>query len=74
MYHKALAIDEKVHSPEHPRVADTLYDIALVHQEQGQHDLEAECFDKCVVIYGKVHGDAHSETVDAQEQAARAHA
>ena len=58
----------------HPIAADTLYNIALVHREQGRHDLEAECFDKCVVIYGKVHGDADCETVDAREQAARARA
>jgi tetratricopeptide (TPR) repeat protein len=73
-YNKSLEIMIKVHGQDHPIAADTLYNIALVHREQGRHDLEAECFDKCVVIYGKVHGDAHSETVDAREQAARARA
>ena len=73
-YNKSLEIKVKFHGLDHPVAADTLYNIALVHREQGRHDLEAECFDTCVVIYGKVHGDAHSETVDAQEQAARARA
>ena len=73
-YNKSLEIKIKVLGQDHLVAADTLYNIALVHREQGRHDLEAECFDTCVVIYGKVHGDAHSETVDAQEQAARARA
>ena len=55
-------------------MADTLYNIALVHQTQGQHDLEAECFEKCALIYAKAYGDDHSETADAQEQAALARA
>ena len=55
-----------------PVVADTQYNIALMHRYLGQHDLEAECFDRCAAIYAKVHGDAHSRTADAQEQAAHA--
>ena len=64
-YNKSLEIRIKVHGLDHPVAADTLYNIALVHQQQGQHDLEAECFDKCVVIYAKIYGNEHSETVDA---------
>ena len=73
-YNKSLEIWIKVHSQDHPVMADTIYNIALVHQKQGCHDLEAECFDKCVAIYVKVYGEAHNETDDAQKQAALAHA
>ena len=73
-YNKSLEIKIKVHGLDHPVAAGTLYNIALVHRRQGRHDLEAECFEKCAVIYGKVHGDAHSETVDAWKQVARARA
>ena len=55
-------------------MAKTLHNIALVHRKQGQHDLEAECFDKCVVIYEKVYGNEHSKTADARKKAARARA
>ena len=74
MHQKSLNIKLKVFGPDHPFVADTIYNIALVHRLQGRHDLEAECFDKCVVIYVKVYGEAHNETDDAQKQAALAHA
>ena len=67
MQDKCLKICEKVLG-RNPLAADTLYSMAL-----GQHDLEAECFDKCVLIYAKVHGNAHSETADARKQAALAH-
>ena len=58
----------------HPVVADTLYNIGLVYQKQGRHDLETECFDKCLVIYEKVYGNEHSKTADARKKAARARA
>ncbi len=74
MHEKALKTSVAVLGPEHPSAADTLYNIALLHREQGQHNLEAECFDKCVVIYAAVYGDAHNQTADAQTQAACAHA
>ena len=70
MHQKSLNIMLKVFGHDHPVAADTLYNIALVHREQERHDLEAECFDKCVMIYAKVHGNAHSETVNARMQAA----
>ena len=74
MHKEAPEIRLKTFGPEHPVAADTLYNIALVHQKQGRHDLEAECFDKCVVIYEKVYGNEHSETADARKKAARARA
>ena len=73
-YKKALEINIKVHGQDHPVAADTLYNIALVHQKQGRHDLEAECFDKCTVIYEKVYGNEHSKTADARKKTARARA
>ena len=42
MYNQSLATKFKMLGRDHPVVADTLYNIALVHQTQGQHDLEAE--------------------------------
>ena len=62
----------RVLGPERPVVADTPHNMAIVHGKQGQHTLEAECFDKCVAIYAKVYGNEHSKTVKARNNAARA--
>ena len=72
MFHEALVVLEKDLGLDHPFVANTLYNIALVHRKQGQHNLEAECFEKCVIIYAEVYGNEHSETADARKQAASA--
>ena len=61
MYQKSLDTKLKVFGPDHPDAADTLYNIALLHRELGQHDLEAECFEKCVIIYAAVYGDADAD-------------
>ena len=74
MYQKSLDINIKVHGCNHLVAANTVYNIAILHREQGQHDLEAECFDECAGIYAKVYRDDHNQTVDAQKQAAHAHA
>ena len=50
---------EKQLGPEHLIAAETLHNIALVHRKQGRHNLKAECFDKCMVIYAKVYGNVH---------------
>ena len=74
MHKEAPEICLRIFGPDHLVVAGTLRNIALVHQKQGRHDFEAECFDKCVVIYEKVYGNEHSETADARKEAARARA
>ena len=73
-YSKSLEIKIKVHGQDDPVAANTLYNIAMMHGEQGQHDLEAKCYGRCVVIYANAFGDAHSETADAREREAHAHA
>ena len=71
---KSLATTEEVFSLGYLSAADALYGIAFLHREQGRHGPEAVRFDKCVVIYAAVYGDARNETAGAQEQAACAHA
>ena len=68
LHEDVLAIRVAKLGLEHPVAADTLYNIALVHRQQGRHDLEAECVDKCVVIYEKVYGNEHSKTANARKK------
>ena len=69
-----LQVREQTLGLEHPLAADTLYNMALVHRTQGQHNLEAACFDKCALIRAKVYGDGHIKSDDARKQALCAHA
>lgn len=73
---EVFRIQEKVFGSDHPEVADTRYNIGNVYESQGLFELAAESFESCAAVYSRVHGDSHSETIDAQRRAekARGHA
>ena len=48
-----------------PLMADTFYNIGNTYVLQGLFESAAENFERCAVIYSKVHGDNHSDTIDA---------
>ena len=76
MHQDVLRVRVATLGPEHPLVADTLYNIGGLYKSQELFELAAESFEKCVPIYSSVHGTDHAETIDAQSRAesARRHA
>jgi hypothetical protein len=74
---RLLAVHSQDHSQdhlnvaksEHPSVADSKYNIAGLHEEQGQVEEAKKLFLECEQIYAKVHGQDHSDTLDAARRA-----
>ena len=54
---------------DHPQVADSKFNIALVYKMRNEIDTARELFLECEKIYSKVHGTAHSSTADAALEA-----
>ena len=52
-----------------PLVADTKYNIALVHKKRGEREEAKKLYLECETIYATVYGPDHSETTDAAQQA-----
>ena len=71
LYARALAIKEKAYGPDHTSVADTLYNMALLHKAADDVESAKSLFSRCVQIYASSYGSDHSETLDAQRQVAR---
>ena len=51
-------------------MATSKYNIAGVHESQGNLEEAKALFLECEKIYAKVFGDEHEETQDARERAA----
>ena len=54
---------------EHPSVADSKYNIAELHETQGDVEEAKTLFLECEQIYAEVYGQDHSETLDAARRA-----
>jgi hypothetical protein len=66
---KDLEITVKVVGEGHPSLADTKYNMALLHKERGERHLAKELFLECEAIYATTYGPDHSETIDAKQKA-----
>ena len=53
----------------HPSVADSKYNIAKLHETQGDVEEAKKLFLECEQIYAEVYGQDHSETLDAARRA-----
>jgi hypothetical protein len=51
-------------------VANTQYNMALVHRRMGNKNDAQQSFKAAASIYAAVYGESHSETIDALRQAA----
>ena len=76
MYQKSLDIRISVfgtenHVSDHPSVADSKYNMALLHKRRNETERARQLFLECEQIYAKVYGPDHSETKDAAQQASR---
>ena len=52
---------------DHPNVADSKYNMALLHKGRSETDRARQLFSECQEIYAQVYGPDHSETVDAAQ-------
>ena len=68
-YQKALEIRTRVFGSDHPSVADSKYNLALLHKKRKETDIARQLFLECEQIYTIVYGPHHRETVDAVRQA-----
>ena len=50
-------------------LADTKYNMALLHKKRGERHRAKELFLECEAIYATVYGPDHSETIDAKQEA-----
>jgi tetratricopeptide (TPR) repeat protein len=61
LYERALAIHEKIHGKEHPDVATSLNNLALLHKTQGHYDQAKPLFERSLAIDEKVYGPDHPD-------------
>ncbi len=66
---KGLEIKTRVFGSDHPSVADSKYNLALLHKKRKETDIARQLFLECEQIYTIVYGPHHRETVDAVSQA-----
>jgi tetratricopeptide (TPR) repeat protein/predicted Ser/Thr protein kinase len=58
-FEKALAIEERVHGPDHPSAAHAAHDLGLVALSQGQTARAAQWHERALAIYERVYGPDH---------------
>ena len=68
-YSKSLDIKIQVLDQHHPSLADTKYNMALLHKKRGERHLAKELYLECEAIYSTAYGPDHSETIDAKHKA-----
>jgi tetratricopeptide (TPR) repeat protein len=60
LYERSLAIREKVFGKEHPSVATSLNNLALLYQTQGYSGQAKPLYERSLAIYEKAFGKEHS--------------
>ena len=58
-YCRALAMKEKLLDPDHPDVAVTLNNLAILCRSQGRREEAERLYQRCLSILGKVFGPGH---------------
>ncbi|MDR2579425.1 MAG: tetratricopeptide repeat protein [Fibromonadaceae bacterium] len=61
-YYNALEISEKILGKEHPNIATTYNNMALVFNDRGDYDKALEYYDYALAIFEKVLGREHLST------------
>ncbi len=59
LYKRSLAIREKALGPEHPNVAQSLNNLALLYDAQGKYAEAEPLYKRALAIYEKVLGPEH---------------
>jgi hypothetical protein len=68
---RALAIDEAVHGPEHPTVATTLNNLALILKDLGDAAAARPLLQRALAIDEAVHGPEHPTVATLRENLTR---
>jgi hypothetical protein len=66
---KSLDIKIKVFGQEYPDVANSKYNMSVLHKRHGEMEAAQQIFLECATIYAKVYGPDHSKTLDASRHA-----
>jgi tetratricopeptide (TPR) repeat protein len=69
-YEKRLAIMLTLLGPEHPRVADTRYNLAMLHKAQDRRAEARAEFERAAAIYSHAIGPDYKWAVKARREAA----
>ncbi len=59
LYRRSLAIREKALGPDHPDVAQSLNNLALLYYHQEEYEKAAEAFERIIAIDEKALGPDH---------------
>ena len=70
-YQKALEGFLALYGQEHISVANSKYNLALLHKSRRETDKARQLFLECEQTYSAVYGPDHSETQDAARQASQ---
>ena len=71
LYEEALGITKARLGNDHTKVADTLYNMAVVYEKKGDNEKALQSFEEAFRIYKMRYGDEHEYSIDAAEQVAR---
>jgi len=63
-YLRSLAIRKKIRGPEHPEVADSLYNLGLMYSSQGKNKKAEESYEQSLIIRRKSLGEMHLKVAD----------
>src|SRR5579862_2013201 len=67
---RALKILEQAVGPDHPKVAASLYNLALLYRTQGQYTEALPLFERALSIDEQVYGPSHPEVATDLERLA----
>ena len=70
LYERALAIREKALGPDHPDVAKSLNNLALLYRAQGAYERAGPLYERALAIREKALGPDHPHTKMARENLA----
>jgi len=65
LFRRSLAIREKALGPEHPLVATSLGNLAVLYRAQVRHSVAEPLFKRALTIYEKALGSEHSSVATA---------
>ena len=61
LYQRALAIREQSLGPEHPEIATSLSNLAVLYRDQGKYAQAEPLYQRALMIFEKVLGPEHPE-------------
>jgi len=69
-FQKSLSIIERIHESEHPDIATSLNNLAVLYHEQGNYDKAESLFERALEIRENILGNRHSDFADSLDNLA----